>query len=127
MFLFDLYRSVLVKRIKNVLWTTVSRAFPLPLVCTFGILLMEPAAAQSGSDPVIYLDQAWSQADREFYYTVSQGSAVMDYAVFMNLEVAGSQDLFRSDANSDRYGLITRGPNPRTDPDGLPVGLANGW
>ena len=48
----------------------------------------------------------------------------MDYAVFINLEVAGSQELFRSDANSDRYGLITQGPNPRTNPEGLPLGLA---
>jgi mono/diheme cytochrome c family protein len=62
--------------------------------------------------------------DRDFYYNTSQGSAVMDYAVFMNLELADSQDLFRSDANSDRYGLITQAANPQTNPDGLPVGLA---
>jgi hypothetical protein len=48
----------------------------------------------------------------------------MEYAVFLNLEMAGSQELFRSDANSDRYGLITQAANPRTNPDGLPVGLA---
>src|SRR6185369_4328226 len=69
-------------------------------------------------------DQAWSQADRDFYYNVSQGSAVMEYAVFVNLELADSQELFRSDANSDRYGMITQSANPRTNPEGLPVGLA---
>ena len=49
--------------------------------------------------------------------------SVISYDIFLNLEVAGSQDLFRSDAISDRYGLITQAPNPRTNPDGLPIGL----
>ena len=39
------------------------------------------------------------------------------------MEVAGSQELFRSDANSERYGLITEAANPRTNPDALPIGL----
>src|SRR4029450_11693794 len=105
-------------------WTTNVLTLSMAGVCAIGLSLANPVAAQSGGDPVIYLDQAWSQADREFYYNVSQGSAVMDYAVFLNLEVDGSQELFRSDANSDRFGLITQGANPRTNPDGLPVGLA---
>ena len=45
------------------------------------------------------------------------------YDIFLNLEVADSQELFRSDANSERYGLIPQAANPRTNPDGLPVGL----
>ena len=87
-------------------------------------LLPQPALAQAPRDPVIYLDQAWSQADRDFYYNTSQGSAVLDYAVFLNLELADNQELFRSDVNSDQYGLITQAANPRTNPEGLPVGLA---
>ena len=50
----------------------------------------------------------------------------MDYSVFTNLEVAGGQELFRSDANSDRYGMITQSANPRTNPEGLPVGWPSG-
>ena len=42
----------------------------------------------------------------------------------MNLEVAGSQELFRSDTNSERYGLITDAANPQSNPDGLPIGLS---
>ena len=75
------------------------------------------------SDGVIYLDQAWSQADREMYYQAQQGAQVIAYDIFLNLEVANGQELFRSDANSDRYGLIPQAPNPRTNPDGLPIGL----
>src|ERR1700730_17886387 len=63
------------------------------------------AAAQTASDQsVIYLNKAWSQDDREWYYHFSQGSAVLSYDIVLNLEVANSQELFRSDANSIRYG-----------------------
>lgn len=71
----------------------------------------------------IQLDQAWSKDDREWYYHFSQGSAVVSYDVFLNLEVADSQDLFRSDANSQRYGLIPYGPT-QYNPDGLPIGIS---
>ncbi|MFO1313391.1 MAG: di-heme-cytochrome C peroxidase [Burkholderiales bacterium] len=90
-----------------------------------GALSALPAAAQQAQRPVIYLNQAWSQADREWYYQFSQGSTVVFYDIFLNLEVAGSEELFRSDANSERFGLITQAPSPM-NPDGLPVGLAKG-
>ena len=53
----------------------------------------------------------------------SQGSAVLSYDIFLNLEVADSQELFRSDANSIRYGLIPERPNG-INPDGLPIGVS---
>jgi hypothetical protein len=111
------------QRVKNVLSIIASLALSLPCACAFGLFLFEPAAAQTSDEPVVYLDQAWSQADREMYYQTSQGAQIIDYDIFLNLEAAGSQELFRSDANSDRYGLITQDPNPRTNPDALPVGL----
>jgi cytochrome c peroxidase len=80
-----------------------------------------PVSAQT-RDNVIYLDQGWSQEDREWYWHASQGSAVLGYDIFLNLEAADSQDLFRANANLIRYGLIpdsVRGNNP----DGLPVGI----
>ena len=85
-----------------------------------------PVSAQQGApaEPVIYLNQAWSQEDREWYYQFSQGSTVLSYDIFLNLEVADSQELFRSDANSDRYGLFPQKPNPRFNPEGFPVGIA---
>ena len=88
----------------------------IPLACN-------TAEAQQNTGDVVYLDQAWSQADREMFYQISQGARLISYDIFLNLEVADSQELFRSDANSERYGLIPQAPNPRTNPDGLPVGL----
>jgi hypothetical protein len=82
-----------------------------------------PAAAQT-SDNVIYLNQAWSQDDREWYYHFSQGSAApLSYEIFLNLEAAGSQQLFRSDSNIVRYGLIPE-PANSFNPDGLPIGIS---
>jgi hypothetical protein len=98
--------------------------FTFFLALVFWPLTLEPATPQSSGEPVIYLDQGWSQADREWYYQFSQGSTVLSYDIFLNLEVAGGQELFRSDANSERYGLITQPTNPRTNPDGLPIGLS---
>src|ERR1700730_15423217 len=72
------------------------------LVCT-AACGSSPAAAQSPSTGIIYLNQAWSQDDREWYYHFSQGSAVLSYDIFLDLEVGNSQELFRSDANSIRY------------------------
>ncbi|MBV9306676.1 MAG: hypothetical protein JOZ45_11070, partial [Acidobacteriaceae bacterium] len=40
-----------------------------------------PANAQSTSDNVIYLNQAWSQDDRDWYYHFSQGSVVLSYDI----------------------------------------------
>lgn len=82
------------------------------------------APQQASTDQVIYLDQGWTPEIREGYYHLSQGSTVMPYDIFLNLEVAGGQELFRSDANSERYGLTPDSPDPKMNPDGLAIGLS---
>jgi mono/diheme cytochrome c family protein len=112
------------QRSKSIAW----KIGPLGLTLIFAFALvwlsLPRAAAQSSGDQVIYLDQGWSQADREMYYNESQGSRVVSYDIYENLELAGSEDLFRSDANSAHYGLILQSANPRTNPDAFPVGVA---
>lgn len=103
----------------------VSLASAVLFSCAGSVSLPAPTAAQTSSDQsVIYLNQAWSQDDRDWYYHFSQGSAVLSYDIFLNLEVAGGQELFRSDANSERYGLITQPPGSPYNPDGLPIGIS---
>lgn len=80
-----------------------------------------PVIAQARGD-VTYLNQAWSQDDREWYWHFSQGSAIIAYDIFLNLEVANGQELFRSDANTARYGLIPDSANSQ-NPDRLPIGI----
>src|SRR6516162_8296478 len=89
-----------------------------------GLFVPQSGMAQTAREPVIYLNQAWSQDDREWYYNFSQGATVLSYDIFLNLEVADRQELFRSDANSERYGLIPQPANPRTNPDALPIGVS---
>ena len=84
-----------------------------------------PASAQPApsADPVILLDQAWSKEDREWYYNFSQGSAVIAYDLFLNIEAADSQELFRNGLNDPRYGLVPQPVSP-SNPDGLPIGVS---
>jgi hypothetical protein len=112
-------------RVDKLLRTTAFVALAISCASVFGLFRSGfHAAAQTADNAVVYLDQGWSQADREMYYQISQGSTVLDYNIFLNLEVADSQELFRSDANSDGYGLTIQAATPRTNPDGLPIGLA---
>jgi hypothetical protein len=91
----------------------------------FILSIAVPAIAQQASptDSVILLDQAWSQEDREWYYNFSQGSAVLSYDLFLNIEAADSHDLFRNGLNSPRYGLVAQ-PVSLSNPDGLPIGVS---
>jgi hypothetical protein len=95
----------------------------LSLLSAASFVFPAPAIAQSTSNNVVHLNQAWSQDDREWYYHFSQGSAVISYDIFLNLEVASGQDLFRSDANSVRYGLFPEVAN-QFNPDALPIGIS---
>jgi mono/diheme cytochrome c family protein len=97
-------------------------ALAISIASVLGLFSVQPAAAQAGGS-VIYLNQAWSQADREWYYNFSQGATVTSYDIFLNLEVADGQELFRSAANSERYGAIAQAPSP-ANPDGLPIGIS---
>jgi hypothetical protein len=113
-------------RNKLVFWSIAS--FVVLISGAYALRLLSPrlvraAPAQASGEQIIFLDQAWSQNDREWYWHFSQGSAVLRYDIFLNLEIADGQDLFRADANLVRYGLI---PDPvnSNNPDGLPIGIS---
>jgi RoxA-like, cytochrome c-like len=111
------------QRNKIAFWGIASLVVLLSGSYAFWHLMPVRAAAQASTDKVIYLNQGWSKEVRDGYYHISQGATVMPYDIFLNLEVADSEELFRSDTNSERYGLIPDPANPQTNPDGLPVGL----
>jgi cytochrome c5 len=71
---------------------------------------------------VKYLDQGWSPADSLWFYTTTQGSDLLPYDFFLAIEKAGSQELFRSPENINRYRYLPQKPS-KTNPDGLPVGM----
>src|SRR5262249_18544154 len=80
-----------------------------------------PALAQPTPPVVVYADQGWSAADRDTFYTTSQGSRMMPYAWFKALRRTDSDELFAAD-QLQRYGYL---PNDRSksNPEGLPIGF----
>lgn len=80
------------------------------------------------ANKVVYLDQGWSEGERQWYYHTSQGTQILPYAWFMALEqpallAAKESPLFRNDDYLAKMGFI---PDPKNkyNPDALPVGFA---
>ncbi|MDX2023396.1 MAG: di-heme-cytochrome C peroxidase [Deltaproteobacteria bacterium] len=71
---------------------------------------------------VVYLDQGWDATDSLWFYNTTQGSNLVPYDVFLHLEQAQSQTLFRDNANMNRYRYLPQAPH-WDNPDGLPVGF----
>lgn len=71
----------------------------------------------------IYLEQNWSQKDREWFYHADQGSRLVPYNLFLVLEQAANNQLFRDPVNLLRYGLIPARSTSQ-NPDNLPIGFS---
>ena len=97
-------------------------AFQLLAVELFALLGVPVAMAQDAKDKVVYLDQGWTNQERQEYYRTSQGSALLSYDIFLNLEEANGEHLFRADENMVRYGLVPQPADPKVNPDALPIG-----
>jgi hypothetical protein len=74
------------------------------------------------STVVVYLDQGWDATDSLWFYNTTQGSDLVSYRVFLNLEQATCTSLFRDNANMNRYRYLPQKPH-WDNPDGLPVGF----
>ena len=120
------------KRTRKVICIAASFVLALNLAGGLVFYFFEPESVRSdqaapaptsSNNGVIYLDQSWSESDRDTWYWIPQGTVVTSYDIFLNLECADSQELFRSDANIERYGLTPSPTNPATNPDGLPIGV----
>ena len=70
---------------------------------------------------VVYPDQNWSAADSLWFYNIAQGSNLLPYKMFLHLETADSDALFRGDANMNRLRYLPQ-TSSVANPDGLPVG-----
>lgn len=69
-----------------------------------------------------YLEQGWKPQDSLWFYNVTQGSDLLPYDLFMEVEQVGNATLFRDNDNINRYGYLPQYATSR-DPDGLPVGF----
>jgi hypothetical protein len=73
-------------------------------------------------DKIIYLEQNWTDEDREYFYFTDQGSRLLPYEFFLNLEHAESNQRLSSPENMLRYGFLPIQASSN-NPDGLPIGL----
>src|SRR5215813_8183509 len=89
-------------------------------------LLGASASAQTApySGHATYLDQGWSTDTARWWYSLTQGTAFIPYAWFVALEQPVGTELFSAPGNLQRMGFLTEPPDPRYNPDGLPVGFA---
>jgi len=74
-----------------------------------------------GFTTIKYLDQGWTIADSLWFYNTTQGSNMMPYDLFLELEQAGMSDLFRAHENMNRYRYLQQKASSN-NPDALPVG-----
>ncbi len=89
------------------------------LGCAVGAGPAEQAAPPSAA--VTYLDQGWSAADRDAFYTTSQGSLMIPYVWFKALRRLDVDEPFAGD-QLQRYGYL-RNDKSKSNPEGLPVGF----
>lgn len=85
----------------------------------------QPAILDHGAlvtEKIIYLDQNWTEDDREYFYFTDQGSRLLPYDFFLNLERPDSMQRLASPQNMLRYGFLSINAS-KHNPDGLPVGL----
>jgi len=74
------------------------------------------------ADEIVYLDQNWSPYDSLRFYYTTQGSELLAYDYFVNLEQIDSKALFVDPHYMARFRLIPQKAT-RDNPDGLPLGI----
>lgn len=74
------------------------------------------------TNKIAYLDQNWDRYDSLWFYYTTQGSDFMPYEVFLDLEQASNQSLFRDAINMNKYRFLIQNPS-YDNPEGLPVGF----
>ncbi len=101
------------------------------IACVLALLIAQQAAAVSDvqdpdalqMDKLVYLEQNWSESDREWFYFTDQGSRLMSYDIFLNLEQPDRDMLFRDPLYLLGFGLLPASTS-KLNPDGLPVGFS---
>ena len=73
-------------------------------------------------DKLVYLEQNWNDADREWFYFIDQGTRLIPYRIFINLEQADNNNLLSDTFNLLRFGFLPAKVSTN-NPDGLPVGF----
>src|SRR5687768_4575498 len=111
---------------RKVLYTLGGLGFVLSIaIFPFGASHSQNSATEGDyRRAVTYLEQGWSPNTTQRWYYSSQGTVFMPYDWFRALEQAEGQEMFGSAGHMSRLGFLVDPPDPRFNPDGLPVGFA---
>lgn len=96
------------------------RATVYLLCCLGGVVVAR--AANHDQAPALYLEQNWSEAERQEFYNLPQGSHLMPYEWAMQLRNPNNSAPFFTGTGLARFGYIPQAPSP-LNPDGLPIGF----
>ena len=72
-------------------------------------------------EKIIYLDQNWTDEDRAYFYFTDQGSRLLPYDIFLNLEHPNREQLLSNPKNMLRYGFLPEKPGKNDPDDSLPL------
>jgi hypothetical protein len=97
-----------------------SRAVVLACVCALSGSGSQAARAAAGGPT--WVSQGWSDEDREAFWFTPQGSMLVPYAWFLNLEQSNNTTAFRDDAHMDALRYLPV-PASKRNPDALPIGF----
>ena len=75
-----------------------------------------------GATKLVYLDQGWGALETLWFYFADQGSVLMPYDTFVNLEQPRSDQPFLEPEHLARFRLLPQRRTPN-NPDALPVGF----
>ncbi|MFQ5587637.1 MAG: di-heme-cytochrome C peroxidase, partial [Nitrospiria bacterium] len=71
---------------------------------------------------LVYINQNWSPYDSLWFYYTTQGSELLSYDYFVNLEQIDNTTRFIDPRNMARFRFMPQRPT-RNNPEGLPVGI----
>ena len=121
--------------LKLIKWLLIIGVAALALVVGGFVYYVESAKRMQPPEEVtqetVYLNQHWSQAERDIYYYTPQGTSVpqganlgaLRYSWFINLEMPLSDQRFADPSNMRRFKFIVDPVASEANPDHLPVGF----
>ena len=80
--------------------------------------------SRSNGHQTMFLNQQWTDAERDRFYNTPQGSYLIPYSWFVALEAAGKDYRFNDKRNIRRYGYLVNDGYSSANPGKLPVGFA---
>ncbi len=89
---------------------------------TRGAAMVKQDVFNDSFNQIRFLEQGWQPEETLWFYTTTQGSNLVPYDLFLELEQIGSTTLFRDNENINRYRYLPQNPT-LNNPDGLPVGF----